>query len=231
MADVRLAVATRTELGSGNSGRLRKEGKIPAVVYGRGNDPVSVTVDGRELRAALSGDAGLNALLNLEIDGSSHTALATQLQRHPTRGTVTHVDFQIVDRNQAITVDVPVELVGEAEKVAQGGGRVIADLGTLTVNATPATIPQLIEVDITDLALGHVIRVGDLALPNGVTTDVDPETPVVTGLPPRTASAEGVEDEHEEAEGGAESSDAESAEAEGGDADASDAEAPAEAAE
>jgi large subunit ribosomal protein L25 len=192
MADVRLAVATRTELGSGNAGRLRKEGKIPAVVYGRGSTPVSVTVDGRELRTALSGQAGLNALLSLDIDGTSHTALATQLQRHPTRGTVTHVDFQIVDRNQAISVDVPVELVGEAEKVAQGGGRVIADLGTLTVNATPATIPQVIEVDITELTLGHVIRVADLTLPSGVTTDVDPETPVVTGLAPRTTWAVGV---------------------------------------
>lgn len=225
MADVRLAVATRTELGSGNAGRLRKEGKIPAVVYGRGSTPVSVTVDGRELRTALSGDAGLNALLNLDIDGTSHTALATQLQRHPTRGTVTHVDFQIVDRNQAISVDVPVELVGEAEKVAQGGGRVIADLGTLTVNATPATIPQVIEVDITNLTLGHVIRVADLTLPDGVTTDTDPETPVVTGLAPRTTSAEGVEDEQVEGdEAAAEGGDA-TAEAEGGDAEA---EAPAE---
>jgi large subunit ribosomal protein L25 len=218
MADVRLAVATRTELGSGNAGRLRKEGKIPAVVYGRGSTPVSVTVDGRELRTALSGQAGLNALLSLDIDGTSHTALATHLQRHPTRGTVTHVDFQIVDRNQAISVDVPVELVGEAEKVAQGGGRVIADLGTLTVNATPATIPQVIEVDITELTLGHVIRVADLTLPSGVTTDVDPETPVVTGLAPRTTSAEGVEDEVAEGEAaeGAAEGDA-TAEAEGGD--------------
>lgn len=224
MADVRLAVATRTEIGSGNSGRLRKEGKIPAVVYGRGTTPVSVTVDGRELRTALSGEAGLNALLNLDIDGTSHTALATQLQRHPTRGTVTHVDFQIVDRNQAITVDVPVELVGEAEKVAQGGGRVIADLGTLTVNATPATIPQVIEVDITELTLGHVIRVQDLKLPAGVTTDADPETPVVTGLAPRTANADGVEDEQAEGDAAAEGGDA-TAEAEGGDAEA---EAPAE---
>ena len=135
-----------------------------------------------------------------------------------------------MDRNQAIAVDVPVEIVGEAEKVAQGGGRVIADLGTLTVNATPATIPQLIEVDITDLELGHVIRVADLTLPAGVTTDVDPETPVVTGLPPRTTSAEGVEDDAVEGgEGGGSAADGDAtAEADGGDADAG---APAEAAE
>lgn len=215
MADVRLAVATRTELGSARSGRLRAKGAIPGVVYGHGSDPVSVSVDGRELRTALSGDAGLNALLDLNIDGTSHTALAKQLQRHPTRGTVIHVDFQLVDRNQAVTVDVPVELIGEAVKVAQAGGQVAADIATLTVNATAATIPQLIEVDISELEMGHVIRVSDLVLPNGVTTDVDPETPVVTGLAPRTASAEGLEDGAEEgAEGGA------TAGAEGGEATA-----------
>ncbi len=204
MADVRLAVASRTELGSARSGRLRAKGSIPGIVYGHGSDPVTVAVDGRELRTALSGDAGLNALLDLSIDGTSHTALAKVLQRHPVRGTVIHVDFQLVDRNQAVTVDVPVEMIGEALKVAQAGGQVAADMATITVNATAATIPQVIEVDISELEMGHVIRVSDLVLPNGVTTDVDPETPVVTGLAPRTLSAEGVEDGSEEAVEGAE---------------------------
>ena len=199
MADVRLAVASRTELGSARSGRLRAAGSIPGVVYGHGSDPVAIAVDGRELRTALSGGAGLNALLDLSIDGTSHTALAKHLQRHPTRGTVIHVDFQLVDRNQAVTVDVPIELVGDAVKVSQAGGQVAADMGTITVNATAATIPQVIEVDISELEMGHVIRVSDLVLPNGVTTDTDPETPVVTGLAPRTATAEGVEDGSEEA--------------------------------
>ncbi|MEY2399314.1 MAG: large subunit ribosomal protein [Actinomycetota bacterium] len=203
MADVRLAADTRTDTGSAESGRLRTSGKIPGVVYGHGTDPISVAVDGRELRTALSGEAGLNALLDLNVGGTSHTALAKQLQRHPTKGTVIHVDFQIVDRNQAVTVDVPIEMVGEAVKVAQAGGQVAADIATITVNATAATIPQVIEVDISELEMGHVIRVADLVLPDGVTTDTDPETPVVTGLAPRTSSAEGVEDGSEEAAEGA----------------------------
>lgn len=227
MADVKLAVATRTDIGSARSGRLRTSGTIPAVVYGKGIDPVAVSVDARELRAALSGDAGLNALLDLSLDGTSHTALAKQIQRHPTRGTVQHIDFQIVDRNQAVTVDVPIELVGEATKVAQGGGQVITDISTITVNATAATIPQVIEVDITDLDLGHVIKVGDVKFPNGVTCDLDPETPVATGLAPRKsgggAGEEGGEGEEAvDGEGGEAT-----AEAEGGDAEAS-ADAPAE---
>ncbi len=227
MADVRLAVASRTELGSARSGRLRAKGSIPGIVYGHGTDPVAVAVDGRELRTALSGGAGLNALLDLSIDGASHTALAKVLQRHPTRGTVIHVDFQIVDRNQAVTVDVPVELIGEAVKVAQGGGQVVADIGVLTVNATPATIPQVIEVDISDLELGHVIRVADLVLPTGVTTDTDPETPVATGLAPRTTDVDDEVAAEHAAETGVASGEAE---AEGGDAAAA-ADAPAEPAD
>jgi len=227
MADVRLAVASRTEIGSARSGRLRAKGTIPGIVYGHGNDPVAVAVDGRELRTALSGDAGLNALLDLSIDGTSHTALAKVLQRHPTRGTVIHVDFQLVDRNQAVTVDVPIEMIGEAAKVAQSGGQVAADMATLTVNATAATIPQVIEVDITELEMGHVIRVSDLVLPNGVTTDVDPETPVVTGLAPRTTDAGAEEGVEGEAAEGAEGEAGEAAaEAGGGDAEAA---APADA--
>lgn len=203
MADTRLAVATRTDIGSARSGRLRAKGTIPAVVYGLKSDPVPVAVDGRELRTALSGEAGINALLDLHIDGTSHTALAKVLQRHPTKGTVIHVDFQLVDRNQAVTVDVAIVLVGEAVKVAQGGGQVVADMGTITVNATAATIPQLIEVDVSDLELGHVIKVSDIVLPNGVTCDLDPETPVATGLAPRKAVAgDGGPEEDVEAEGG-----------------------------
>ena len=230
MADVKLALKTRTETGSAVSGRLLKAGTIPGVIYGHGVTPTAVSVAAPELRAALSGDAGLNALLSLDLDGTVHTALAKQIQRHPTRGTVIHVDFQVVDRNQAVTVDVPIELVGEAEKVAQGGGQVMSDMSTITVNATAATIPQVIEVDISGLELGHVIKIADIQFPNGVTCDLDPETPVATGLAPRRSGAAG---EDEGGEGGETTDEAEggeaTAEAEGGDAEASAEEAPADA--
>jgi large subunit ribosomal protein L25 len=222
MADVRLALAPRTDRGSATSGRLRKQGRIPAIVYGTGHEPISVSVDAREFRAALSGDAGLNALLDLQLDGESHTALARELQRHPVKGTVQHIDFQIVDRNQAITVDVPVEMTGDAVKVHQQGGEVILDIASLNVNATPATIPQLIEIDISELELGQVIRLSDISLPSGVTCDLDPETVMVTGLAPRVA------DEPETSEGG-EGGAAEGAAAAEGDAAADGDAAPADA--
>jgi large subunit ribosomal protein L25 len=209
MADVRLVAESRTDRGSARAGRLRKTGRIPAIVYGHGSDPIAVTVDGRELRTALSGDAGLNALLDLQVDGDSLTALARELQRHPVRGTVQHVDFQIVDRNQAITVDVPVEIIGEAHEVSVQGGVVVLDVVSLTVNATPATIPQVIEIETSHLEIGQVIRLGEITLPNGVTCDADPETVMVTALIPRV-----VEEVEEVAEGeeGAEGAEGEAAE-------------------
>ncbi len=210
MADVRLAVATRPDRGTARAGRLRLTGRIPAVVYGHGSDPIAVSVDARELRTALSGEAGLNALLNLEVDGDHHTALARELQRHPVKGTVQHVDFQIVDRDQAITVDVPVEIIGEAHDVMVQGGQVVLDVITLNLNATPATIPSVIEIDVTDLQIGSVIRLSEVTLPNGVTCDSDPETVMVTGLIPRV-----IEEEPEAVEGeeGAEGEAAEGGEA------------------
>ena len=212
MADVRLAVAVRVDRGTARAGRLRKTGQIPGVVYGPTQEPIAVSVDARELRTALSGDHGLNALLELQLDGETHSAMARELQRHPTKGTLQHVDFQIVRLDQVMTVDVPVEMIGEAHEVAMQGGEVLQDLGVLTVNATPRTIPSVIEVDITNLEIGHVIRLHDITLPNGVTCDLDPETVIVTGLAPRVAeeeeAAEGAEGEAGEAaaEGGETSS-------------------------
>lgn len=216
MADVRLAVAKRSELGSATSSRLRKTGAIPGVVYGTGHEPIPVSVDGRELRAALSGDAGLNALLELHMGDETHPALARELQRHPVRGTVQHVDFQIVRLDQVIMVDVPVETIGEAHEVAVQGGQVVLEVVNLTVKATPATIPSVIEIDVSALELGGIIRLSDVVLPNGVTSDLDPETVMVTGLIPRViedeeiegAAAEGEADEDAAGEGGEAAADA-----------------------
>jgi large subunit ribosomal protein L25 len=106
-------------------------------------------------------------------------ALARELQRHPVRNTVIHVDFQIVRRDEVISAEVPITLVGEAKEVEVVKGVIEQPLLSLTINATPGTIPSAIEVDISELQVGDQIRVGDLALPAGVTTDVDPDEAVV----------------------------------------------------
>lgn len=157
------------------------------MIYGHGTDPVSVAVDGRALRSALTTDAGLNALLDLQVDGTSHLTVARDIQRDPVRGTVIHVDFQIVRRDEVIAAEVPVNLVGEPIALHRADGVVDHQLFTLTVHATPGRIPNDLEIDISELLVGDTIRVGDLALPEGVSTDVDPEAAVVVGQPPQVS--------------------------------------------
>jgi len=204
MAEITLQATPGRTTGSSESRRLRASGRIPAVVYGHGLDPESVSVDGRELRHALSGDAGVNQLLDLDVAGNRHLALARVLQRDPVRNTVVHVDFQVVSRTEVITAEVPIVIVGEAKAVESNQGVVEHLLQTITVNATPGTIPNAIEVDINELAVGDTIRVSDLPLPAGVTTDVDPEEAVIVAAA-SAVSAEVAEAEAEAAaEGGAE---------------------------
>jgi large subunit ribosomal protein L25 len=185
MPEVRIQAEAGRAVGSRPSRRLRAQGKVPAVIYGHGTEPIPVAVDARELRAALTTEAGLNALLSIQVAGSSHLALAREIQRHPVRGTVSHVDFQIVRRDEVVSSEVPVTLVGEATEVHRGDGVVDQQLFSLTVRATPANIPNSIEVDVSGLSIGQAIRVADLPLPPGVTTDVDPEAAVVLGQPPQ----------------------------------------------
>ena len=197
MAEYTLVAEPGRDTGSAASRRLRASGRVPAVVYGHGLEARSVSVDGRELRHALSGDAGLNQLLSLRIGSDTHLALARSLQRHPVRHTVVHVDFQVVRRDEVIAAEVPIVLIGEAKAVEQEKGIVEQQLTSLTVHATPDRIPGHIEVDISGLTVGEGIRVSDLALPPSVTTDVSPDELVALGTVTRAA----IEEEAEAAEG------------------------------
>lgn len=208
MDEVSLVADVGRKKGSSEARRLRRAGKVPGVLYGHGIDPVDVAVNSRELRNALTTESGLNALISLDVAGTRHLAMARQLQRHPTRRTIDHIDFVIVRRDEIISAEVPVHLVGEAEQVERADGMVEHTMFTLMVHAKPADIPAAIEVDISGLAVGDVIRAADLKLPPGVTTEVDPEEPVVAGATTRMAAElEEIEEEaaaEAEAEAGAE---------------------------
>lgn len=214
MAEITLVAEPGRATGSPESRRLRAAGRIPGVVYGHGVTPEAVSVDARDLRHALTGESGVNQLLSLQVGATSHLAMARVLQRHPVRGTVTHVDFQVVSRDEVISADVPVVLVGEAKAVEVERGVIEHVLGSLTVHARPGSIPPTIEVDITALAVGDAIRVGQLRLPAGVTTGVDVDEPVVVAAASAVA-AEVAEIESEEAEAAAPAEVAEEAPAEG----------------
>jgi len=180
MADIILQAIPRPPQGTRPARRLRAEGKVPGVVYGLGTDPVPLAVEWRELRAALVTEQGLNAIINLQIDGERTPTLVKDMQRHPVRRNVLHIDFIRVDLDKTVDVEVTIHLEGEAELVSREGGVVDHVLQSLQITAKPADIPSGLTIDISDLVIGDAKRVSDIVLPAGVTTNVDPEDAVVT---------------------------------------------------
>jgi len=204
--DTVLVADTSRLLGSRNSRRLRHTGRVPAVVYGHGITATPVSVDARALRAALSTDAGLNAVFEIDVDGAHHLAMAKVVDHHPVRHTIAHVDFLVVNRNEKVTADVPLVLVGESEALKREGGSVEQVLYALTVSMLPNDIPTAIEIDVSDLEAGGSIRLADISLPTGVTTELDPDVSIVHAT--HAAAEAGVA---EEAEGAAEDAGSEGA--------------------
>ena len=203
MPEITLAAEVGRPIGSRSTRRLRAEGKIPGIVYGHGSAPVPVAVVGRDLRIALSGESGSNTLLSLVAGDQTFLTLARDMQRHPVKGTVTHVDFQIVRRDEVIAAEVPITLTGEALEVQHGDGLVEQQLFALPVRARPADIPSSVEVDITDLIIGGAIRIADLTLPAGVTTELEDDVAIVAGQAPRVLASESEDGEGEAVEGAA----------------------------
>lgn len=168
--------------GSAEARRIRREEKIPAVIYGQGMEPVSVIVDRRDLRLALSGAAGTNTILEIKVEGNVYPAVIKDLQRHPVRRTVAHVDFLRINMNEELTIAVPVRLVGEAKAVLSEGGLVDASEDTIDIVTTPANMPSEISIDISAMQPGEVIRLGQITLPAGTRALGDPDLAIVTAL-------------------------------------------------
>lgn len=190
MASTVLNAQTGRETGSAASRRLRRENKIPGVLYGHGMEPLSVVVDRRDLRIAVSGAAGFNTVLDLTVDGKVYPAIVKELQRHPVRRNVSHVDFIQVNLDEEITVSVPLRLEGEADAVTQNNGLVDPAVDSIEVVTTPRNIPAEFVIDISSMELDTVIRLSDVPMPAGVTATGDPESPVVTVLTMRGEVAE-----------------------------------------
>lgn len=213
MPDNILLAEARTERGSRPAGRIRREGKVPAVVYGLDSDTLTVTVPARELAHILTSATGVNTLITLKLDGKEHLTLARQIQRHPTRGEFIHVDFIRIRADVAVQAEVAVRLVGESVGVKDGG--VLEQLVfTLSIEAKPADIPVALELDVTPLDIGDQLHVSDLSLPSGVTTTQESEELVVQVVAPRVVE----EEVPAEGEEGLEGEEGEVAEGEGGEA-------------
>ena len=211
MSDVKLSVEPRTLFGSGPSGRYRREGKVPATVYGLDSDPQSVLCNGRELERILHGASGANTLITLNLSDGDALALARQIQRHATRGDLVHVDFVRISRNIAVAAEVPLHLEGEAPGARQGG-LLEQLLFSVTVEAMPGNIPNELVIDVSTLELGDQIHVSDLKVATGVEIQQEADALVAQVAIPRGLGDED-EAEGEEGEGG----DAAAASAEGGD--------------
>ncbi|MEX2550502.1 MAG: 50S ribosomal protein L25 [Nitriliruptoraceae bacterium] len=191
MADqIKLAVEPRTDLGKGATGRLRRTGRVPGIVYGYQVEPTPVHVDQLELYHALHTDAGTNALIRLELDGDTHLTVARDMQRHPVKGETQHVDFLAVNKDVRISVEVPVHLTDE-DDTADDGGILNHILYTIPVLVKPLDVPNYLELSIADMEIGDVKRVEDLAgtLPAGAEFDIDTERTVVTMNAPMSEEA------------------------------------------
>ena len=189
----KIQAESRTEFGKGAARRIRRADKVPAVIYGHGNDPIHVTLPGHATMMALK-HGGSNALLELNIDGTSQLALTKQVQVDPIRRTLEHIDFVAVRKGEKVTVDVQVHLVGEAGPDTL----VVTENQTVQVEAEATNIPEYIELSIEGLPAGTQILASQLELPAGTTLLVDGETLVVNIT--EQMSAEALEAELEEAE-------------------------------
>jgi large subunit ribosomal protein L25 len=148
---------------------------------------LAISVDAKSFRTAVSGEQGLNSLINLDAEGRTFLVMAREIQRHPVRGTVSHIDFQVVDPNKPVVTEVPLHLVGDAVEIRHADWEVDQQMFSLEVRARPDQIPTHIDVDISELKVGDSIHIEHVILAKGVEAVGDPATPVVTTRAGRVA--------------------------------------------
>jgi large subunit ribosomal protein L25 len=197
MEQVSLRAEVGREHGSRPSRQLRRDGRVPGVVYGRGLETRSVDVDRRELYTALHTEAGLNALINLQVGKDEYLTVAREIQRHPVRGDIMHLDFIQISLDVAIEAEVHVEFTGVPVGVSEEGGIVETVASTVTVSALPGDIPSSLALDISGLGVGDSLKVSDLPAVENVTVTSDPDMTLVTVVVPAALIIEAPEEEIE----------------------------------
>jgi large subunit ribosomal protein L25 len=190
--EVRLSAEPRTEFGKGGARRTRRAGKIPAVIYGHGADPRHISIPAREFAQALK-HGGMNVLLTVNVNGADQLAIPKAIQRHPIKGIFEHVDLLAVRRGEKVTIDVPLQIVGEVVR----GGLLAQENTTVSIEAEATNLPSGIEVNIEGVEIGSHITAADLALPAGATLAGDPDQVLL--LIQEAPSAEELEAEAAEA--------------------------------
>src|SRR3954465_10099310 len=174
MATANLNADPRTERGTGVARKLRQSGQVPAIIYGHSREPQSLAIDTRELEKLLERVAAASTVIELSIDGRSARTLIREIQRHPVKRSILHVDFQELVAGEKVTVSIPLVFIGSSEGVRGGG---IRDQGMhpLEIRVDPSSIPNHVDVDVTPLVIGHSIHVRELNIPAGVEVPDDPD--------------------------------------------------------
>lgn len=195
MSEIKISAETRTEFGKGAARRIRRENKVPGVLYGHGTDPVHVTLPGHALMLALKNS---NALLSIDLGADTHLAISKQVQRDPLKGFIEHVDLLIVKRGEKVTVDVPITIVGDAAP----DGLVVTENTTVALEVEATHIPSEVEVSIEGLQVGAQITAADLVLPAGAALAVEDDLLIVNVSHAPTAAEVDAELDSAEAEAG-----------------------------
>ena len=200
MSEVIVKAVSRTEFGKNATRRLRVEGKIPGVLYGRGVESMSVAVDPADVIQILNSDSGRNTIFELVTDSSRNDVLIKDLQVDPVKGSLVHADFLCIAKDRVMEFQIPVEPIGIPEGVQTHGGMLEVVLREISVECLPGDVPDQVQVDVTDLDIGAAIRVSELAIDtNKVKLLSDPELTVLTVVPPRVEEEPEVLVEEEEA--------------------------------
>lgn len=206
MAQSKLNAKKRVRLGKSGVRKIRKEGNIPAILYGKETEPIPLVINPSELKIALSTDAGRNTLLDIEIESdednrTNRLSILREIQVDYISSKPIHLDFQIIDTDKKVAVKIPIKPIGRAQGIKEGG--ILEEIiREIDVECLPINIPNVIEIDVTELNLGQSIHISDLELPEGATSLIGGEETVLTVLIPKAMSVE--EEEVEELEEGEE---------------------------
>jgi large subunit ribosomal protein L25 len=187
MASANLSVSTRDSSGKGSARSLRKSGRVPAIIYGHGREPQALSINTRDLEKLLEHISAENTVIDLDLDGKSARTLIREIQRHPFKRQILHVDFQELVAGEKVIVRVPVILIGVPDGVRMDGGILDQTMRELEVEVDPANIPNHIEVDVTKMVIGSSLHVSDITLPEGVEVVAEEDASVAVVSAPRAA--------------------------------------------
>lgn len=187
MASANLSVTKRDGSGKGVARSLRKDGRVPAVIYGHGREPQTLSINTRDLEKLLEHISAENTVIDLDVDGTASRTLIREIQRHPFKRQILHVDFQELVAGEKVIVRVPVILLGVPDGVRMDGGILDQTMRELEVEVDPSNIPNHIEVDVTKMVIGSSLHVSDITLPEGVEVVAEEDASVAVVSAPRAA--------------------------------------------